>query len=302
MAQTLLQIVEDVTDEIGIDKPSSVVGNTDNQIKQILALVNRVGRSLAREYEWRRLVKEHIFETTAKITQTGTVAATGVITGLSDTSSMSVGMLVEGTGIKTWSEIASVDSSTQVTLNVTATAGSSISLDFLTQDYSLPSDFDRQISNTSWDRSNFWPNSGNKSSQEWGWLKGGVISTGPRYRYRIYQNSLRLTPAPTSAIVQAFEYVSNQWGIATGGASATKTKLTADTDMSIFPDDLMVLGVKFQWYRAKGLDWAEPLAEFSRTLSHCKGQDKASPALSLSPTDAPLLISPYNVQESNYNL
>lgn len=302
MALTLLEIVQDVTAEIGLDSPSAVVGNTENQIRQLRALTNRVGRSLTREYEWRRLTKEHIFETTAPINFTGDVAGK-VVTNIATTAALSPGMLVTGPNVKTWTEIATVDGPNQVTLNITPTAGGlTIPLSFLTQDYPLPADFDRQISNTSWDRSNFWPNSGSKSSQEWGWLKGGVISTGPRFRFRIYRNATRITPAPLGSIVQAYEYVSQNWVVATGEANASKAKMTLDTDTAIYPDDLMVLGIKFQWYRSKGLDWAEPLAEFSRAISHCKGQDKALPALSLSPTDAPLLISPYNIQESNYNL
>lgn len=301
MGQTLLELVSDVTDEVGIDTPTSIIGNPDNQISQIKSLIDRVGRSMIREYEWRRLVKEHVFETTAQVTLTGDISGK-VVTNLSDTSSLSEGQLVSGEGVKTWTEIASIDGATQVTLNLSADTGTGVSLVFSTQDYALPSDFDRQISNTSWDRSNFWPNSGGKSSQEWGWLKGGVISTGPRFRYRLYQNALRLSPAPTASIVQVFEYVSQNWVVSSGEANASKTKMTLDNDTSIYPDDLMVTGAKFQWYRSKGLDWAEPLAEFSRTLSHCKGQDKPSPVLSLSPQDAPLLISPYNIQESDFNL
>ena len=64
-------------------------------------------------------------------------------------------------------------------MTMPATAdGSGITLTFAKQDYSLPSDYARMVSDTNWDRTNHWRNLGTKSSQEWQWLQGGVISIG----------------------------------------------------------------------------------------------------------------------------
>jgi hypothetical protein len=156
------------------------------------------------------------------------------------------------------------------------------------------------IPQTQWDRTNFWPNSGSKSAQEWAWLKGGVLSTGPRYRYRIYGNKLRMTPAPTAVITQSFEYISNSWIYATGATSPTKTKFTVDTDTFIFKDDVMTLGLKYQWKKTKGLDFMTELAEFGRALSYSKAQDVPAQRASLAPQAASILLTTANIADTGY--
>lgn len=63
MSYTLLELVQQVTGELGVNRPNLVIGNTDPQIVQLLALVNRLGRDLARQYEWQRLNKAYSFTT-----------------------------------------------------------------------------------------------------------------------------------------------------------------------------------------------------------------------------------------------
>jgi hypothetical protein len=62
---TLLTIVQAAFDEIGFPRPSSVVGSTDQLARQSFALLNRTGKELAREHDWKALVREHSFSTVA---------------------------------------------------------------------------------------------------------------------------------------------------------------------------------------------------------------------------------------------
>ena len=55
---SLLTMVQNATDALGIPRPSAVVGSSDQQIKQILSIANIAGKSLARKYRWSALVKE----------------------------------------------------------------------------------------------------------------------------------------------------------------------------------------------------------------------------------------------------
>jgi microcystin-dependent protein len=64
------------------------------------------------------------------IQQSGVLNATAVVTGLSDTSKMSIGMPVSGTNIPAATYIQSVDSSTQVTLTAAATGSATTALVF----------------------------------------------------------------------------------------------------------------------------------------------------------------------------
>jgi len=51
--------------------------------------------------------------------------------------------------------------------------------------YAMPSDFDRFIDETWWDRNNYWPLQGPYTPQEWQVRKSGIISDGPRKRFRL---------------------------------------------------------------------------------------------------------------------
>jgi hypothetical protein len=302
MAYTLLQLVDQVSGELGLSQPAAVIGSTNNQTVQLLALAQRLGKDLVREYEWQRLVKAYVLQTTAGISTTGTITAgSKVITSMGTTVGLEVGNVVTGTGQAPYAEILTIDSGTQVTLNTpVATSTAAVSMTFAKQDYAMPTDFDRMISDTNWDRTNHWRNLGTKTSQEWQWLQGGIISVGPRERYRIYNNRLRIFQALTSIYTFAFEYVSNYWVMSSGATQGDKDAYTVDTDTAVFPDDLMLAGLKFYFLKAKKLDYAIELGEFTRALSYTKAQDVPVPAQSLAPIGMNPLVGPWSVQDGNW--
>ena len=302
MAYNLLQLVDQVSGELGLSQPAAVIGSTNNQTVQLLALAQRLGKDLVREYEWQRLVKAYVLQTTAGISTIGTITAgSKVITSMGTTTGLEAGNVVTGTGQAPYAEILSVDSATQVTLNTpVATSTAAVSMTFAKQDYAMPTDFDRMISDTNWDRTNHWRNLGTKTSQEWQWLQGGIISVGPRERYRIYNNRLRIFQALTSIYTFAFEYVSNYWVMSAAATAGDKGAFTLDTDTTIFPDDLMLAGLKFYFLKAKKLDYSVELGEFMRALSYTKAQDVPVPAQSLAPIGMNPLVGPWSVQDGNW--
>jgi hypothetical protein len=156
------------------------------------------------------------------------------------------------------------------------------------------------ISDTNWDRTDHWRNLGTKSSQDWQFLQGGIISIGPRERYRIYNGKFRIFQALTTVYNFSFEYVSNYWVCATGSATGSKSAYTLDTDTSVFPDDLMLAGLKFYFLKAKKLDYGIELGEFTRALSYNKAQDVPVPSMSLAPVGMNQLVGPWSVQDGNW--
>jgi hypothetical protein len=302
MSYTLLQLVDQVSGELGLNQPTAVIGSSNNQTMQFLALAQRLGKDLVRDFEWQRLVQAYIFQTTAATTTTGTITAnSAVITSIPSTAALAVGNVVTGTGQAPYAQILTIDSGTQVTLDTPVTTSTAaVSMTFAIQDYSLPAGYDRMISDTQWDRTDHWRNMGTKSSQEWQYLQGGVISVGPRERYRIYNQKLRIFQALTTVYSFSFEYVSNFWVMATGATVGSKAAYTADSDLSVFPDDLMLAGLKFYFLKAKKLDYGIELGEFTRALSYCKAQDVPVPSMSLSPTGMHELVGPWSIQDGNW--
>jgi len=302
MSYTLLQLVDQVSAELGLTQPAAVIGSSNNQTIQLLALANRLGKDLVRDFEWQRLVQAYIWQTQVAVSTTGNITAgSKVITNIPDTSSLQVGNVVTGTGQTPYAEILTIDSGTQVTLNAPVTTSTaSVSMTFAKQDYDLPDGYDRMISDTNWDRTDHWRNLGTKSSQDWQFLQGGIISIGPRERYRIYNNKFRIFQALTTVYNFSFEYVSNWWVCAAGSDQGSKSAFTADTDTCVFPDDLMLAGLKFYFLKAKKLDYSIELGEFMRSLSYCKAQDVPVSAMSLAPVGMNQLVGPWSVQDGNW--
>ena len=302
MSYTLLELVDQVSGELGLTQPTSVIGSANNQTQQLLALCQRLGKDLVRDFEWQRLVKAYIWQTSVATSTTGTITAgSSVITAIPSTAALQVGNVITGTGQAPYAEILTIDSSTQVTLNSPVTTSTaSVSMTFAKQDYPLPSGYDRMISDTNWDRTDHWRNLGTKSSQDWQFLQGGIISIGPRERYRIYNNKFRIFQALTTVYNFSFEYVSNYWVCASGSGEGTKAAFTADTDTCVFPDDLMLAGMKFYFLKAKKLDYGIELGEFTRALSYTKAQDVPVSAMSLAPVGMNQLVGPWSVQDGNW--
>ena len=302
MSYTLLELVDQVSGELGLVQPTTVIGSATNQTQQILALAQRLGKDLVRDFEWQRLVQAYIWQTQTAITTTGNITAnSSVITAIPSTAALQVGNVVTGTGQAAFAEILTIDSNTQVTLNMPVTTSTaSVSLTFAKQDYDLPAGYDRMISDTNWDRTDHWRNLGTKSSQDWQFLQGGIISIGPRERYRIYNNKFRIFQALTTVYNFSFEYVSNYWVCATGSSVGSKAAYTADSDTCIFPDDLMMAGLKFYFLKAKKLDFGVELGEFTRALSYSKAQDVPVSSMSLAPVGMNQLVGPWSVQDGNW--
>jgi hypothetical protein len=295
---TMLANIQTVCQELGLNSPSSVAGSTDKQIIQLLALMNRVGDDLLHEFEWNKLSVPYRFYTQAS-TLTGTLTdGSAVVTGISSTAGLGTTYNVQGTGIQTDTNILSVDSATQVTLDLEATETGAQSLTFSKISYPFPGDYDRLISRTDWNKTNFWELIGPETAQQWEWLKSGLIASGPRTRFRILGGLFEIWPPPTADIIMGFEYVSSYWALSTLGVA--KAALTVDTDTSVFRDNLLVLGTKLKFYEIKGFDTTTLATNYNRQLQLAKEQDKDGPTLSMAPRLSTVLIGYDNIPDSNY--
>lgn len=69
----LLQIGQSAADRIGIPRPTSLIGSSDNDPRLLLALIQQEGKDLASRFVWRVLTKEKTFTATATETQSGVI-------------------------------------------------------------------------------------------------------------------------------------------------------------------------------------------------------------------------------------
>lgn len=66
---SLLTIIQDAADLIGIPRPQAVFSSTDTQVRQLLALAQQEGRVLSQRHDWTALVRETTFSTTGAESQ-----------------------------------------------------------------------------------------------------------------------------------------------------------------------------------------------------------------------------------------
>jgi len=296
---TMLQLVQQATAEMGLTVPSAVASNTSSDIVQILALLNSVGYELIRLAEWQKCITEYQFNTEVTSTTGNTVDASAVITNIPDTTGLDTTYMVTGTNIVQDTYILTVDSATQVTLtNPTTDTETGSTIVFSKTKYAMPSDFDRLINRTQWDKTNHWEMIGPQSSQEWQWLKSGYIQTTPRVRFRQLGGFYQIWPPQTESDLYGFEYLSKNWAINASGTAISS--FTADDDTCIFQDRLMVAGLKLKYFSIKGFDTTDFRRDWNYQLEAALSSDKGAPNLNLAPRPQSVLISYNSIPDSNY--
>ncbi len=294
---TLLQLVQQASAEMGLTVPTQIVGNTDSQVTQLYYLMNALGNELRREYPWEALNKEYRF-TTQYVSTTGNVTLnSAVVTNIPSTTGLSSNFMVSGTGINQDTYILTVDGATQVTLSQNCSAtGTGVTLNFGQTKYPLPSDYDRQIDRTHYDKSKRWEMLGPETPQQWQFLKSSYISTGPRMRYRIMAGVFQLWPITITNEYLGFEYISNGW------VNQTTTPIAAfaaDTDTCMFPDRLMVTGLKLKFFEIKGFDTTSLYRDFINQLQIAKSNDTGAQTLSMAPKMSSVLIGFENIPDGS---
>lgn len=294
----MLQLVQQATAEMGLPVPALVAGNQTQDVVQELALLNAAGRQLMREYGWQAVNKAYTFTVQFTTITGNTVSGSSTLTNASSIVGIDGTYQISGPGINQATYITGAGTGATLPLSQPATSSNTGGNYTLTKvKYSMPSDYDRQIDSTHWDKSKHWVMLGPETAQQWEWLISGYISTGPRVRYRIFGNYFQIWPCIGTADVLGFEYISNAWVYAADGTP--KTSFTVDTDTCIFPDALMVLALQNKYFQVKGLG---PTYEndYAMQLSIAKGADSGSATLSFAPVPSNVLITWNNLPDSNY--
>ena len=298
MSSTMLELMQQTSSELGLVAPTYVAGNTQQDVIQLLALMNRAGYNLIKEYDWRALQKEYRFYTQAISTTGDGVNGSYNLLNVANTTGLSTKWQVTGTGIPQDCSIVSVSGST-VTLNQPLQATNvGIALTFGQMEYDLPSDYETITDRTQWDKTKHWEMLGPEDAQQWQWLKSGYISTGPRVRWRIYGEYFNIWPIMNTQEYLGYEYRSKGWVESSTGT--VKNSFTADTDTTFLDDTIMVLATKLKFFQIKNFDTTSLQQDYERYLSVAKANDKGSATLSFAPYPSKVLIGYANIPDTGY--
>jgi hypothetical protein len=303
MASTLLQLVQQASAEMGLAIPNSVAGNQSADVTQMYYLINAAGNELAREYPWEALNVEYDWYSQYSQSDGAIIEGTYTITGVDSATvnfinaAGATNFQVQGEGVIQSTQVVSALGNT-VTINSAATGDGSGQYTFGQVMYTLPAGFDRITDRTQYDKSKRWEMLGPETPQQWQWLKSSYISTGPRIRWRIMGQLFQIWPLTSTNEYLSFEYISGNWVQSASGAG--QTQFLQDTDTCIFPDRLIVLGLKKKYFEVKGFDTSAFQRDYDMQLNIAKANDAGSPTLSLAPRTANVLIGWENIPDANY--
>lgn len=300
VSSSLLSIIRSAAAQMGIAQPSYIAGNTDDDTLQMLSLLNDLGDELRGEFQWQALQREYRF-TTQTLSATGTVVAgSASVSDVSSVTGLDATYMVSAAGVNQDTYVQSVDSATQITLSQAAsTSGTAVAMTFGKTKYSMPSDYDRQTPRTQYDKSKRWSMIGPETPQQWQFLKSSYISTGPRLRYRVMGGLFQIWPMVTTSEYIGFEYTSTSWVAGSDGSG--KAAFTADDDTCIWPDRLMILGLKKKFFEVKGFDPSFYTRDYKAQLDRVTAADGGgAPTLSIAPRPGNALIGIDQIPDTGY--
>jgi hypothetical protein len=304
--KTLLQIVQQVMGDFGLPQPSTVIGNTDKTVSQLLVHATRIGEELAAKGGindgWPAMRKEYTFNLVGYGGYIGnTTEGSNVITGMSSVANIAVGMIGTSTATPYGVTVTAVDPvGLTVALNqVALNTDTDVNFSFGNESYPVPVDCDHFIQQTGWDRSFRWQLVGPLSAQEWQVLKSGISPTGPRLRWRFMDNCIYVNPVPASLDNLVMEYYSTGWCQSASGTPQIGWQ--ADTDTPVLQDRLFILGMIARFLNRKGFDSSAAQREYDDAVEAAIGRAGGSRVLPINArAEPPILLGSANVPDTGY--
>ena len=292
-------MVQQVAAELNLAVPTYVVGNTSQDVQQILALMNGAGYDLVKEYDWQALQVQYRFYTQAincNATAVNGSTLLEVDPGV-DITAVDKQWQITGSNINQDTNVVSVNGQV-ITMSQMASGTGNGAVVLAQTAYDLPFDFETITNRTQWDKTKHWEALGPEDAQQWQWLKSGYISTGPRIRWRILDNQFQVWPPMNTNEYLGWEYKSKGWARAADGT--VKNSFTADSDTTVLDDRTVVLLTKMKYWGIKGFDTTVVAQDYQRVLSIAKANDKGAPNLSFAPYPSKVLIGYANIPDTGY--
>lgn len=336
----LLQIVQIICDELGLNRPSVVVNSTDTQIRQIYALINRALRELQQNYEWTALQTEYDLYVNQPTTTVGDVALGQYqIKNIPTTTFIAPGQaplwVLTAEFIPVAARVVSVDTPSQVTITEPATGTQTgVSVVFAQDTYPEPLDFSRFINQTWWDRTNRWALMGPDSPQVDQWHRSGIVTIGPRRHFRqigyngaasgsgssgdfngdfnndFYTaassssgliNNYRIWPAPGATDTPLdLVYEYISANCVLSNKGVPQSTFLADTDFPLLDPNMLMLDAKWRMWQIKGFDYLPLQMEAQDYIQRSYAYDGGAKTLSLPSRRANLALTTGIVQDGNW--
>lgn len=213
---TLLTIVSNACDKIGLPRPSAVIASQDQSFRELLSFAQQEGDELAKAVPWQEITKETSFTTIAAYAQTN----------------------------------------------------------------SIPSDWDRFVNGSMYNRTLQRKMHGPITPQEWQQRLAFPASSTVEWWFRVRGGEILIHPLPPAGNSVYYEYISNQWVDTNADGVGDSATWTADSNTAVIPEDLITLGVVYRFLRAKGLaTWEMAFQQYRDQVAKKAVQQEGSPVL-----------------------
>lgn len=312
MPMTILEIANAASAELGLPQYPILTTNPNLGAQQLKALINRAGDELYQAHNWTINQNLAVINIKAPIntianTTAGSTRLTGFPAGVTATIKPNI-TAVTGDNIITSTRVIGVGPD-YVDIDQPATVtGTGVAMNFSVDTYEMPADFKSFLHRTMWDRTNRWELVGPMSPALDEWERSGVVTTGPRRRWRQIgtdvdgnkTNMWRLWPPPSAVstfpATLVFEYETKTWLRSSNGLPLES--IAGDSDYPIIDSQALVLSLKWRLWQIKGFPYAALQAEYLDYVQRLKARDGGSSDLSLSkPFQSQELLGPQNVPD-----
>lgn len=107
-----------------------------------------------------------------------------------------------------------------------------------------------------------------------------ITTAGPYSEYYIRGDVLYFDPVPAAGDLVYFEYQTKNWTVSADSLTR-RTRFTADDDLPLFDDELMLAGLKWRWNMSKGLDYGENFQEYEYMVANAMAADTTARRIKL---------------------
>lgn len=155
------------------------------------------------------------------------------------------------------------------------------------QTSSIPSDFDRLVPDSMFNRTTRRRVHGPVNSAEWQSIQASLVTrVNPAFRIRL--GTIYITPTPAADDTVAYEYISTKWCQTSDGVTA-QTNWAADTDIprigidQTITEEVMTLGVIWRFRRTLRVDVEADRESYERAVVDLIMRDGSRPRLTSDP-------------------
>lgn len=166
--------------------------------------------------------------------------------------------------------------------------------------YQVPEDWGRTVSNTAWDRTQYWSMRGNLTPSQWQVRRSGLVATAAtRFGFRALigdrQASILLDPVPAGEYDLVIEYISRYWVENT--SQEPFERFESDFHHIRLDGELFTMGLRWNVRKAFGFPYADDRADYEVAVRAAIKNDLRMPMVNV----APDYVLPYpNMPEGSW--